>query len=424
MERSVFCESSTCTKCPVKCHRQPTIAPTPKEDALRMLFENSIFTRKTEWIPLSESLGRVTAEDIFAALNVPNMAESVSDGVAVNHDFAEARLLTGNHHFDTGEYQKVGMGMPLAFDADTVIPVEQVMFSDAGIDIRLLPPKGNGVNQPGHNVKRGQKLLPANHRLAPANLGILRYSGVEKIPVLKKPVAAIIAVGNELIEAGNEPGPGQKIESDSIMMEAIVAACGGDSCVYSIVPDHEEMIGQALLKAADEWDWTIIIGGAGEGGANFGDYVTQAVQATGRLLVKCTSAGPGGKPQFMAVVRDKPVLGIPGPMHAAITQAEIYIPAVMAHFLGVLCYEREELMARIAKDASRSAKPGHHPHVLVKWTGSEYEMSFINMGDNPDCFAYANAILVPDNHAEPGELVKVRLVYGERSQRIKGTEIY
>ncbi|EHQ90483.1 molybdopterin molybdotransferase MoeA [Desulfosporosinus youngiae] len=416
----IICSSATCTGCATRCHRQQK-APLSRDEALTILFERVRFDLAKEFVPLSQALGRVTAEPTYAAFSVPPADTAQHDGIMVNWEEVKELLAGGCRVLSENQFRLRVMGSVLEEPFDTVIPLEQVShLADGRAEIRALPYQGQGIGRAGASIREGERVVPANYRLTPANLAILRFAGVERVPVWKKPKAAVIPVGGDLVGPGCRPGPGQVVEADSILVEGILRECGGEAWTEPVAGDSEELICQAILRALPHCDFLILIGGLGRSGAKYGDYTAQAVEKLGRILAQGMGFGPGGKAMLLGEIQEKCVVGIPAPPHAALTQSEQYLPAIMERFLHCPCYERPEIKARLHTDYQSGVRSGYHPHVALSWTEEGYEIVPVRMGDTVDCFVNATGILIEeaeDRLMKKGEPATVQLLWGEKTVR-------
>lgn len=123
---------------------------------------------------------------------------------------------------------------------------------------------------------------------------------------------------------------------------------------------------------------------------------------------------------LLGEIQGKCVVGIPAPPHAALTQSEQYLPAIMERFLQCPCYERQEVKARLHSDYQSGIRSGYHPHVGLSWTEEGYEIVPIQMGDTVDCFVNATGILMEEAEnrlMKKGEPARVQLLWGERTVR-------
>lgn len=415
-----FCPSDSCLRCPARCHRK-TPDPVPAEEALQRLFRGASFALGEEEIPLPTALGRVTARDTFAAISMPATAGSQHDGVAVSHDAVAEKLRRGEPLLEPGEYLLRGMHQVVEPPYDTVIPAEKLRFHGDQVEVLSLPGRGGGVLGAGSNFRKGDRMVPAGFRLTPASLAILRYAGVETVPVRKKPRAVILPTGADALPPGSRPGPGQFIEANSLLVRCMVEQLGGTASVLPTAADDPDEVCRAV--AAAEYDILFLIGGAGRGGARYGDCAVQAVKRVGHLLVQGTDIGPGGKPHFFAEIGGRPVVGVPGPLHASVTQAERFLRPIMERFLQVPCDERLTVWPELSDEFTRPIRPGYRPHVRVEWHGDgRLTVHPIRMGDTSDCFVRANAVLAAERDSTPGEPVRCILTCDPGTARRLGEE--
>ncbi len=81
---------------------------------------------------------------------------------------------------------------------------------------------GADVRPVGYDVAVGQEVLPAGARLGPAEIGLLATVGVVQVAVYPAPRVAILSSGDELVETGTPPGPGQIHDSNRPTLAAAV----------------------------------------------------------------------------------------------------------------------------------------------------------------------------------------------------------
>ena len=410
--KDINCPSNNCLSCPLRCHRKQT-NPVHCEEALDILFESCSFDLGTEEISVSEALGRVTAKTYYAEFSHPAADGAHHDGIAVNHDYVEKKVLNGDTELVSGEYTFIGMNDPLPDGADTVIPAERIETVSGKVRLDALPGKGGGILKKGNCFKKGDIIVPEGHKLNPGNLCILRYSGNEVISVKKKPHAVIIPTGKFTVQPGSIPEIGEFIEADSLLIEAVVKMCGGSAHTLQPVNEDIETLCSVIENIQGTYDILFLIGGAGTWKERYHDYAVSAVEKLGNILVQGTDIGPGGKTHFFGNIGGKCVFGVPGPPHAAVTQVEYYIPKIMERFLGVPCGYQQEIYAVPSDDFSRRINPGYNPHVLLRWEdNNDIPTAYpVIMGDTADCFAKANAVMTPEKKYEKGDLVKCHLVY-------------
>ncbi len=310
----------------------------PLKEAEQIFFDNLkqkniLKVMDAETIDVSKCLGRITASPVFAKISSPHYHATAMDGIAVaSSDTFGAdekhpvSLKEGKqfHYVDTGD--------PLPEGSDTVIMIEEVHPVEAGIVeiIKSYSPWQN-VRGIGEDIVATELIVPENHRLRPQDLGAIIAGGHIQVSVRKKPKVAIIPTGTELISPGDVLKPGDIIEYNSVMLSGFISEWGGEALVMNKVVDDYEKIKAAIEEALAKADVVIINAGSSAGSE---DYTSSTVEELGQLLVHGIAIKPG-KPVIMGIVKNKPVIGIPGyPVSAAIT-TNLFIKPLLYNMQGI-----------------------------------------------------------------------------------------
>lgn len=334
----------------------------------------------SETIPLDQALGRVTAEPIWAALSSPHYHAAAMDGYA---------LLAGDTHgasdrdpvvLQVGQQAwAVDTGDPLPEGADAVVPIEIAEPIGAAADgrspqaIRLraaLAPWAH-VRAIGEDIVTTELLFPAGTRLRPVDLGAIAGSGHARVTVHRKPRVAVIPTGSELVAVGGQPGPGQILEYNSLVLAAQVETWGGTATRLGIVPDDLAAITQAVRHAAEDHDLVLINAGSSAGSE---DYTARVVQALGEVLVHGVAVRPG-HPVILGMIRRKdgravPAIGVPGyPVSAALT-GEIFVAPLLARWLRTEPGEPQTIEATLTRKVHSSAGDDEYLRVIVGRVGN------------------------------------------------------
>lgn len=269
-------------------------------------------------VPLSEAAGRVLAEPVRSAVNVPAFERSAMDGFAVRACETDGRLLTlvgaalpakpFGRALQPGEAVRVTTGAPVPAGADAVLMVELADVSEASVRAKEAIPAGKHVARVGEDVPLGAEVLPAGRVLRPQDVGILAAVGAARVNVLRRPVVAVLATGNELLPPGAAPDGCRIVDSNSPMLAALAARDGAISLSTRYVPDDFEHTRDALSRACDEADVVLVTGGTSVGGE---DHSPLAVAALGELAVHGIAVRPAS-PTGVGFVRGKPVFLLPG----------------------------------------------------------------------------------------------------------------
>lgn len=272
--------------------------------------------------------GRVLATAIDARRDVPHYERAAMDGFAVRardtfgaNERSPAVLdRAGTTNPRAGTWVHTGSELPTG--ADAVVMVEHTEAIDGEIEIHEPVAEGANVAPVGEDVEAGTRLYGPGHRLRPSDLGLLKSVGTREIEVYDPPTVGVIPTGEELVQ--HEPEAGETIETNGLTVSRYVERWGGEATYRDGVTDD-----RAALRAAIERDLTKDIVVA-TGGSSVGerDLVPAIVDELGELLVHGVALEPG-HPVGIGIVRDTPILALPGyPVAAIVTAVQLLRPAL------------------------------------------------------------------------------------------------
>jgi molybdopterin molybdotransferase/putative molybdopterin biosynthesis protein len=318
-----------------------------------------------EEIAVCAAAGRVCARPAFAALSSPGYHGAAMDGYAVRSadtlGASEARPLRLGRP-DAARAIDTGDALPAGFDA--VIKVEDVHEppdADA-IEITAAVAPWHNVRLTGEDVVAGELVVPAGKRLGAYDVGALLCAGVVRLWVKRRPGVALLATGDELVEPGTPPAPGQVVEFNTRVLAALVAEWGGEARRLPPVRDDRAALIAALAGALEDPAVDVVALNAGSS-AGRDDHTPAVLSALGELLVHGINIMPG-KPTAVAMARGKPVLGLPGYPVSCAVAAERLLRPLLARLLGVAAPERERVRARVLRKVP--SKVGHEEVLRVQ----------------------------------------------------------
>jgi molybdopterin molybdotransferase len=319
----------------------------PLDDALQQLLSHVQALTDTEILPTLQADGRVLAENLVSALQVPAFDNSSMDGYAVRWlDVQQApvtlkvtqRIAAGQTGLplQAGEAARIFTGAPVPPGADTVVMQEDTQTVDGVADeVRILrqPIQGEWVRLSGEDVRQGAVALPAGTRLSPAELGLAASLGVAQLKVKRKPRVALFSTGDELVMPGEvsaeQMRPGAIYNSNRFFLSALLHRMGCEVSDMGIVPDKREATLAALKSAADHHDLILTSGGVSVGEE---DHVKPSVQALGALDLWQISMKPGKPFAYGHVRRSEGAhvahfIGLPGnPVSSFMTFVLLVLP--------------------------------------------------------------------------------------------------
>jgi molybdopterin molybdotransferase len=304
--------------------------------ARERLREATIPVGRTDTVPLSAAEGRALAEAVDARHAVPDYHRAAMDGFAVRasdtfgaSDRAPEVLREVDEDGDPedasvgpGEATRVHTGSALPEGADAVVMVEQTDRFAGEVEVFDAVAEGENVAPPGEDVAAGQRLYEAGHQVRPSDMGLLKSCGVRRVQVHDQPMVGVIPTGEEVVE--RDPGPGEVVETNGLTVSRYVERWGGAATYRNTVTDDPE-----ALRAAVERDLTkdIIVT---TGGSSVGerDLIPDIVDRLGEVLVHGVALKPG-HPFGFGVVRDTPVLMLPGyPVACIVNAVQFLRPAI------------------------------------------------------------------------------------------------
>ena len=297
------------------------------------------FRSGAEEIRPEESLGRVTAEPIFARMSTPTYHSAAMDGIAVRAEETYGTTERIPKTLKVGQdalWINTGQSIPAGFNA--VIMVEKVHQPDQDhLEIRAPAYPWQNIRKVGEDIVATQLLLPQNHRIRPYDIGAMVAAGVFSLKVWKRPKVVIIPTGSELIPYRKVSGlpqlkKNQIIEYNSLILAGLVRECQAIPVVYDIVPDLEDEIRKALVQALESDAHMVLINAGSSAGSK--DYTAHIISELGEVLVHGVAMMPG-KPTILGIVKGKPVIGNPGYTVSATLSFQQFAQPLLYRFQGL-----------------------------------------------------------------------------------------
>jgi putative molybdopterin biosynthesis protein len=281
---------------------------------------------------LSEAVGRVLAEPVWATRSSPPFDAAAMDGIALRAADTLGASESSPLRLAAEAYEVVDTGDPIPAGADAVIMREDVHEAGEGaVELRAAAAPWHHVRSIGEDVSAGELLLPTGHRLRPVDVAAAGAAGATEVVVHRRPVVTVIPTGDEIRPLGTELRPGDLPDSNSLMLAAQAEEAGCEAIRLPVVPDDPARIAAALREASPSSDLVILIAGSSAGRD---DYTAAVVAEEGTLAVHGVAVKPG-HPVVMGAAAGTPVMGAPGyPVSAALT-FDIFARPLLAGLEGV-----------------------------------------------------------------------------------------
>ncbi|HEY1342423.1 MAG TPA: gephyrin-like molybdotransferase Glp [Bryobacteraceae bacterium] len=370
-----------------------------------------------EEVPLSSATGRVLAEDIAADRDTPALARSVRDGFAVRAIDLPGELevigeVRAGERFTgevaPGQAVEIMTGAPLPRGADAVVMVEHTTRSGSRVRIDRAAEPHQFINPQGCEAAAGEIVLHSGKRLDYSDVAMLAAFGRSSAKVFTRPVVAIVATGDEIVEVHEQPAEFQIRNSNAQSLAAQVARAGGIPEILPIARDNRDHTREIVERGLGA-DLLLLSGGVSAGKYDVVEPVLEGLGAEfffDRVLIQ------PGQPLVFGRARGKFFFGLPGNPSSTMVTFEIFARAALEALSGQEEIALSMPFARLTREfRHRIGLTRFLPARLscdgscvtpVEWRGS---------GDVP-ALTRANAFLVadPDRAEYPaGDLIRVLL---------------
>ncbi len=290
---------------------------------------------------ISAAAGSVLDEDVICPADLPPFDRSIMDGFAVRAEdtFGASEGLPAYlklvGQIVMGEEPEVSLsgqqaaaipaGGMLPEGADAVVMVEHTQpWGEDTIEVLRPVAPGENVVRRGDDVKEGQVIMSAGHRLRAQDVSALAGLGIAEVKV-RRAVVGVLSTGSELVSHTVGPAPGRIRDMNGPALRAGVRSLGGEAVDLGLVRDEPEAIRSPMQQGVAEADLVLVSGGTSVG---VEDAIHEIIDSLGEpgVLVHGLAVKPG-KPVIIGLVGEVPVFGMPGhPTSCLIIFRELVAP--------------------------------------------------------------------------------------------------
>ena len=398
--------------------------------------------------PVLDCLGQVLAEDVYSSIDIPPLDNSAMDGFALRaEDTGGASESSPRYIAVVGEVAAGSMparkvrpgtairimtGAPLPQGADAVVRFEDTdevsrKSSRRGlsqIGILCQTKKGANVRRRGEDIANGELVLRKGEVLRPQEIGVLASLGRSTALVIRRPVVAVLATGDELISVDQPLAPGKIHDSNTYTIAAEVSRYGGIPRILGIGRDSVQSLTEKIGKGLDA-DMLITSGGVSKGDY---DMVKDVLAEHGEIGFWTVCMKPG-KPLAFGVIkkaagrkkRRVPHLGLPGnPVSSMITFEQFARPAILK-MMGRKVLAKPAIRATIDDDIVNTDGRRLFVRVNVTRRGGQYYASVTGPQGSGILTSMVKAnglavILENSKGAKAGDMVEVQMLDWQEEQ--------
>lgn len=326
---------------------------------------------------LEECAGRVLAEDLIAPSALPAFPSSAVDGYAVrSSDAGHSLRVIGEsaagrpfaRPVAPGTAARVLTGGVVPDGADCVVMVEDVQLDGEVVTVPSPLRAGTNYHKVGDDVRAGERVLRAGTQLGAAEIGIAAAIGQAMLPVGRRPRVALMSTGDELVEVGKRPGPGQIPDSNRWALLAALRDAGADVTLLGIAPDEPDALRKLVVDALEKADVLVTSGGVSVGTH---DLVKPLLESLGTVHVGRVKLKPGKPFTFATLPHGKLAFGLPGFPVSSLVTFEVFVRPALRKLQGFSELQRPVLPVRLGYDARATADRTEYQRVTLKREGPE-----------------------------------------------------
>lgn len=298
-------------------------------------------------LPLQQAHGRVLAQPVSSAIDLPPFCQSAMDGYALRSDdlaaaseaapvtldcvqFIAAQQQSAQQTLETGQCARIFTGAMVPPGADAVVMQEKTSLSGSRVQFMAPVAAGNNIRRQGEEAQAGFELCGAPQTVDSQLIAAASFVGVDRLCVYRAPRVAVLVTGDELAPPGRPLKSGEVYECNGAFLSAWFAERGIEAQV-SLVPDQPAALSAAMSQALEQADLVVITGGASVGER---DYAREAARSIGVEEVFWRVAQKPGKPLAFGMAGAKPVLILPGNPAAVFVCAWVHLDPVLRRLQG------------------------------------------------------------------------------------------
>jgi molybdopterin molybdotransferase len=383
-----------------------------------------------EFVNMLDAVGLALAEDLRADRDFPPFPRATRDGYAVCAADVQAvpaklrcigMIKAGIAPEEdeitllSGQAVEIMTGAPVPAGADAVVMVEHTEVAEEVVTVKRPVHAGENVVAAGAEARRSDVMVPKGTRINHVVVAVAAALGRPELAVHRRPLVAVLATGDELVDINLPPGRNEIRNSNSFSLAAQVHQAGGEPVILPVARDEAAEIALLLRKGLQS-ELLLLTGGVSMGKY---DLVEEVLASLGAEFFFTGVAIQPGKPvvfgQLTLEGKTTPLFGLPGNPVSTMVTFQLFVKPVLDALGGAniapLLFGQAELKQPFTTKTgltrflpARLGGSTPKPEVeWVRWQGSGDLMSVVKS----NCY-----IVVPHDRdrLNAGETVTVLLV--------------
>lgn len=282
-------------------------------DELWALMARAVSRLPSVEVSLEGALGRTLDEEILADSDVPAFDRSAMDGYLLSEGAPAGRYrIIGEIQPGVSALPVPGPGEALRiFTGSAVCGGGIVMLEDTQVEdsvvVTTVSASDRYVRRRASQARQGEVLLSPGTVLTPGALALAAALGKSHMKASPEVRVVHVVTGSEIVPVSETPGPGSVRDSNSILIEALLARAGARRVGHHHISE-DVADGMKALGSADAEIFLI------SGGASVGQYdgTSEILTRSGFSIHSDKVKSRPGKPLIFATRGRQVAFGLPG----------------------------------------------------------------------------------------------------------------
>lgn len=409
-------------------------------DEAREIILGCIKTLEAEEKPVLQVLGQVSAEDLYAPINMPGFDSSARDGFAViSSDISSAGPTTPRvlrviettaagfvpkKRVIPGTAIRIMTGAPIPEGSDAVVSFEdtdndarQKGEGNGWIGILRYEKKGANIRQAGDQIRKGERVIGKGAEIGPVEVGIAASLGLRRLKVIRRPVVAVFTTGEELVQAGKPLKPAMIYSGNSVSIAAQLQKYGCIPRILGIARDNKAALIRMIYRAAGA-DMIISTGGVAAGDR---DLVVDTLASLGKVLFWGLRMTPGKSSALVRLKlqdssgkeREIPHFALSGSPAASLVGMEVLVRPAVRQMMGKDGSKEDYIEAIIEDNLNNTGKNRRFAWVRVEKREGKYYARLSDEGAKgilASIAASGGLAVIPENMREVRKGSKLKIL--------------